>query len=216
MRKEFIWGICLVLVVLANPLHSFSTTRSRLSFDSLQTLAPGATTKDSFKKSFGLPDDTSTNAEAEYWRYNVNGYEQLGASFNKNTGILEAFHWRVGAGEREQMLENSLARFPEAKWTPELDDWVHAHFFPDDCYFRDHHLGVTVHYQINRKEVSSISRWIPNARTVSDLGQKEAPPKFCWGDDERTCSNYTPGKEWQKQFKTCEPELKRALPLPKK
>jgi hypothetical protein len=217
MRKNFVWGYCLTVMFIASPTFSFSTARTKRSVQSFHALTPGTSTMITVKETIGPPDEISADPEGESWRYNNNGYEQLGAYFNKDTGILEALRWQVGADENEQTLEKSLAHFPDAKWIAEIDEWVHAHIFPDDCYFHAPNLGVTVHYRMHRKEVASISRSIPQkVRQVSDLSRTEAPPKFCWSDDHRSCSNYTPGREWQKKFKTCEPELKRALTAIKK
>lgn len=168
-------------------------------------MTPGATNKKQIAKVLGSPKKITnlknfpeSKETGELWEYIESGMTRLSISFESSNEILQGWAWSVPEGASEQNLKAALKQFPGASWEVETVKWVNPHHMPNECYFKDKKLGISIQYDKARNEVSYISRWNPSRMPSSDNDEK--PPQFCIGDQ---CVNGISGKEWAKTWPLC-------------
>lgn len=74
---------------------------------------------------------------------------------DKKTGQLLAKAWQVEDGDSEQNVEVALKRYPKANFKKRDSKWI-ADFSPDEAWYEDRKLGITIRVRKKRNEVSSI------------------------------------------------------------
>lgn len=98
-----------------------------------------------------------------------------------------------------------MANFPSASWEPETVKWINPHSFPNECYFNDHKIGISIKYNRTRKEVSTVTRYDPSRELASE--ENEKAPKYCLAIDPNLCTPAVSSKEFFKSWsisKYCE------------
>jgi len=183
-----------------------AVTEPELGINIVEQLRPGTSTKKEIRKLLGTPDEVvdlsqlpNSKDKGELWEYERTGYARVSASFDSSSEVLVSITFNVRKEDREQNLRAALARFSGANWKVETTPWINPHAFPDECYFVDAKLGVSVEYRRTRNEVSSIFRWNPLRQLASE--ENGPPPKFCI---DGKCFDGIPAKEWLKNWSPCE------------
>jgi hypothetical protein len=173
-----------------------------LKFKSIEQLNPGVTSKKEVLHIFGKAANITFEGEPEkyeVWNYQENGFDKLILSFTQKTGILISFSWSISDGDPEENIDLLFNSQNSAKWTVDNDRWVHAHYLPPDCYFKETTLGLKIHYDSVKKKALYFFRTTPQ-RILASYRSK-TPPKFCWND--KMCSNAMPGEEWERTWSQC-------------
>jgi len=153
------------------------TGKGQISFAVFAKLGTVAPTKSALTKQLGrpvtvVPDSKQTG---ETWEF-----DGLTVFFEKQAETAHSWTWRVQEGFPEQNLKVAMSRFEGAKWEPETVKWVNPHHFPNECYFKDKKLGISIEYNRARKEVFSIDRW-DTARELASKTSEDKPPQYCIG-----------------------------------
>ena len=90
-------------------------------------------------------------------------------SFDAKTDKLLGVNWNVGDGDREQNLDFAKSKFKTAHFFKREAEQICSHFSPDEVYFEDKKLGLSITWRKTRKEVESISWGIQdNSRAVAE------------------------------------------------
>ncbi len=206
MRFE-ISPFCIAALLTSACAFSPSAATPKIEFSDLQQVKPAVTTKTEIERVFGRPSFTTAaqQEEGELWYYGGEGaFFRASFYFPKNTEKVDTVNWQVSDTDPERQLQTALKLYPKAKWQIKTVDWVNPHALPDECYFQDSELGISIEYDRSRKKVASIWRWNPSRKPANAQVKNPAkPPKFCIGE---TCTDGIPGNQWLKEsnWKLCE------------
>ncbi len=158
-----------------------------LQLETVEKLQLGHTDKDEIKKLFGNPDNifnleqfSETNETGEIWEFNENSYPRLSIYFEKESTLTHSITWGVRSGDPEQDLHTAKARYKTANWEARSAPFSNPHKTPDECYYEDRKMGISIEFRKTRKEVSSISWWNPTRVPANSDIQKKGQ-KFCIG-----------------------------------
>jgi hypothetical protein len=166
--------------------------KGQISFSTFAKLGSGAPTKNALTKQLGKPVAVAADSKqmGESWEY-----DGLTVFFEKQADAAHSWTWRVQEGFPEQNLKVAMSRFSGAKWEPETVKWINPHHFPNECFFKDKNLGISIEYNRARKEVFSIDRWDPT-RELASKTSEDKPPQYCIGT---ACSPAISAKEFFKE-----------------
>ena len=181
---------------------SASSKKEALNFDAISKLVPGHVTKADLTKLLGKPDETldfskepNSRSKDVEWTYRQNGQDRAAFTFDEGSDSLKEWTWMIHDGEAEQKLQNAKQRFQGGRWEAQTERWINPHFFPMECFYRDETKGVSLLFNLRRREVSRITRWNPERKIASDSGEK--PPEYCLGAESK-CTPAIPAKEFFK------------------
>ncbi len=181
---------------------SASNKREGLNFEAISKLVPGHVSKGDLTKLLGKPDETlafskvpNSKSKDVEWTYRQNGQDRAAFTFDEGSDSVREWTWMIHDGEAEQKLQTAKQRFPGARWEAQTERWINPHFFPMKCFYRDEGQGVSLQFNLRRREVSTISRWNPQRKIASDSGEK--PPEYCLGTESK-CTPAIPAKEFFK------------------
>lgn len=82
--------------------------------------------------------------------------------FNKSTRKLGAKTWLVKDGDSERRVEVALKRYPSARFKKREAEWVNPHIAPDEYYYEDPDLNLSIEVRFTRNEVTFISWYLPD------------------------------------------------------
>jgi hypothetical protein len=171
-----------------------------LKLSAIKKVKAGKTTKAEIEEWFGKADSIvpAENRKGEFYHYKERTLERASFYFPSGSNTVDTISWEVFDEDPEQDLRTALQTYPDAKWEVKTVDWVNPHALPDECYFQDKRLGISIEFRRTRKEVTSLWWWDASRTPASSEKQKENPPKFCIGDH---CSAGIRGEEWLKNSK---------------
>lgn len=174
-----------ICITLSSMLCLGAADRAKkpLTLEGMQRIQPSMTTKKTVRLLLGAPSEIvtlvpmETSKGGELWEYDEGGFNRLSIHFEPGKDALNYWIWSVVEGDPEQNIKIAMSRFRGGTWIPETEEWINPHAAPNDCYFEDKKTGLSIKYNLRRREVFSISKSSPS-RTVSSAGPTKSPT-FC-------------------------------------
>ncbi len=83
--------------------------------------------------------------------------------FNIKSEKLISKTWEIYDGYLEQNIDALLKKFPNAKFKRQNAKWINPHIAPDEAYYEDHNLGLSIEIRRLRNEARSITWTMPGA-----------------------------------------------------
>ncbi len=174
-----------------------------IDFRNVSELRAGVTTKNTLLSQFGAPlaKLRDEDDEGESWQYGDVRFPRLSVFIASQSDVIHSFAFFPDDKDKESDLKTALSLYPSAKWNIEPPEWINPHSIPNECFFEDNAIGVSVAYDRAFQKVQSIRRWNP-ARVVTSKNHHEPPPKACIADH---CVNFMSREEFKKSdWKLCE------------
>lgn len=177
--KARLYGIALFLVFVlscsmtSKKPYSNSDTQ-KLTLDLLEKIDLNSTAQ-RVKGLFGKPsEETIYRKNWTAWTYKEKGLGRITLVFENAQGKLVSKTWFIRPGEKEASIENSLNRYPQAKFKKRNAPWINPHYGPDEIYYEDSDLNLSIEVSQRRNEVNSIS-WRQKNKLPSLRGCRKVP-----------------------------------------
>lgn len=146
---------------ISAPQNGYSTHLINLS--KIEQLPLGSNTK-TIEQILGSPtemqsinDLKNTTAWVYFDNHKINRVTLI---VDKISGRLLAKTWQIEDGDLERDIQTTLKRYPKANFKLRHAKWI-ADFLPDEAYYEDLALGLSIKVRKKRQEVLSISWFLP-------------------------------------------------------
>jgi hypothetical protein len=173
---------CTLLLSLSllscSTLTSSSIEKRDLSLDYTKQLKPGTLTHSDIKAKLGNPDkivpilDPSAPKEAWLYLNQEKDSTRISFIFDQNLNLLST-HWFTDNNEKETVLQFAINQFPQAHFIRTDAPWTTHHYAPNEQFYIDQSLGITITYLVGNRYVESISFSKPTSPPTS---QSTVPP----------------------------------------
>jgi hypothetical protein len=114
----------------------------------------------------GKVEPVSTGGSKMAWVYfdSESSLERATLVIDNSTDQLVAKTWEVESGDPEQAIDVALKRYPRAHFEKREPKWINPHAAPDEAYYVDSVLGLSIKFRKKRHEVSSITWTMPGTQ----------------------------------------------------
>lgn len=156
------------ILLLSQSLLSCSTLTNSslgkrdLSLEYAKQLKPGTLTHSDIKKKLGNPDkivpilDPSASKEAWLYLNQEKDSTRISFIFDQNSNLLST-HWFTDTNEKETVLQFAINQFPQAHFIRTDAPWTTHHYAPNEQFYIDQSLGITIAYLMGNRYVESIT-----------------------------------------------------------
>ena len=111
----------------------------------------------------GKTESVRSSSNKVAWVYfdERSAIERATLIIDKKSGQLVAKTWQVEDGDLEQRVDAALKRYPNAHFKRRELKWINPHIAPDEAYYEDQDLGLSIEVRKKRNEVFSITWTLP-------------------------------------------------------
>jgi hypothetical protein len=147
--------------VSANAQQSSSNTS--LTIEVIEKIKPGKTKIDEVTKILGKPNKEipfNKNGERLVTQIYLEGSPtstRLSLIYDLETNTVDSFTWFPKENEKENYLKKVLKRYDYAHFKARQAEWINPHASPDEVFFEDVKLGLTITYLKTPNYVESIA-----------------------------------------------------------